>query len=274
MKPRPILHDSTQKAVDAFVGMPSHALGLIGPAGAGKAYLAEYIARQILDSAPPSAVHYLRPEPSTITIEQIRSLQNFLILKVPGKQPIRRVVIIEQAETMGDEAQNALLKTLEEPPADTVFILTTDGAAGLRPTIYSRIQQIRVLPITRDTAAKRFSGDITKAYHLSGGYVGMLHGLLNDKDHVLTQSVQTAKEIMRLPMFERLTMIDGIAKDKFQIAQVFYALERVIGAALVTGSETQAKRLVGSLRAVYQAKIDLGKSANPKLLLTDLFLSL
>jgi DNA polymerase-3 subunit delta' len=60
-----------------------------------------------------------------------------------------RVVVISDAQSMNPEAGNALLKMLEEPPGQTVLILTTDQASDLLPTIVSRCQQIRFKPISR-----------------------------------------------------------------------------------------------------------------------------
>ena len=58
-------------------------------------------------------------EKGSIAIEQIRALISFFQLKVPGKTKIKRVAIIQDADRMGLEAQNALLKALEEPPEDS-----------------------------------------------------------------------------------------------------------------------------------------------------------
>ena len=248
---------------------------LVGPAGAGKSFLAEYIASNVLHNTAKDAVHVIRPNPTSISIEQIRGLQSFLTLKQPGKGALRRVVIIEQAHTMGEEAQNASLKVLEEPPADAVIILTTDGSTTLKPTIYSRVQQIHVLPVSLEQATQHFAGDISKSYHLSGGLAGLLYGLVNDQNHELVTTITRAKDLMRAAAFERLLAVDSLAKDKASIPQLLYAMERVLSAALA-GSTTheQTNRLVRNLRSIYDAKVDLAKSANPKLLLTDLFLAL
>jgi hypothetical protein len=273
--PRPLMHDLTQSTVQAFLSEPSHAVLLSGPRGAGKGFLASHIARKLLGDTKADAIYHVQPNPVNISIDQIRGLQGFLSLKKPGKHPIRRVVIIEQAETMGDEAQNALLKVLEEPPADSVFILTSSNASGLRPTIASRVQNIRVLPVSIEQASTIFPGEIRREYLLSSGLLGLLHSLLNDDSHQLVTAIEQAKQLMRSSLFERLVAIDAIAKDKGQIPTLFYALERVISAALSsTNTHEQTNRLVRSLRAIYSANIDLAKSANPKLLLSDLFLSL
>ncbi len=80
-----------------------------------------------------------------IKIDQIREAINFLKLKSEkGK-----VIIIENAENMNLEASNALLKTLEEPPANTLIILTTSNQNKLLPTIISRTKKIRFKPLSK-----------------------------------------------------------------------------------------------------------------------------
>src|SRR5689334_1204140 len=111
-----VLNAHTQKAVDEYLAHPSHALCLVGPPGAGKHYMALQLAYEILGKTDEDAI-YSVGETDDIGIEAVRKLQRFLQLKKPGTNEFRRVVIVENAERMSGEAQNALLKTLEEPPA-------------------------------------------------------------------------------------------------------------------------------------------------------------
>ena len=78
-----------------------------------------------------------------IKIDQIRQVKQFLKLKR------KKVVIIEKAEKMNIEASNALLKTLEEPPENSLIILTTSNQEKLLPTILSRCKKIRFKPLNR-----------------------------------------------------------------------------------------------------------------------------
>jgi len=83
-----------------------------------------------------------RGEDSTrVTIGQIRALQSALHLK--SNEGGRRAAVIADAEWMNDEAQNALLRILEEPPPRTTLVLATATAAGLLPTVRSRCQRVR-----------------------------------------------------------------------------------------------------------------------------------
>ena len=66
-----------------------------------------------------------------------------------------KVILIPQAERMNAAAQNCLLKTLEEPPEQTVFFLITDQPAALLPTVVSRCRVVRFHPLTEEACAAR-----------------------------------------------------------------------------------------------------------------------
>jgi len=89
---------------------------------------------------------FIEPDKNVIRIEQVRDLQRKIIFKpMEGR---RKVVIIDQAEKLNLHAANCLLKTLEEPPDDTVIILVAHTAMALLPTIVSRCQRIRFAPLS------------------------------------------------------------------------------------------------------------------------------
>ncbi len=96
-----------------------------------------------------------------IRIDRVREIQNTLKFKADGK----KVVIVDRADRMQPAAANAFLKTLEEPPADSVIILVSSHATELLPTILSRCQKINFRPLSEDliagflTGRKGLSGD-------------------------------------------------------------------------------------------------------------------
>src|SRR6056297_3665774 len=92
----------------------------------------------------------------SIRIDQIREMQRRLNVRPTLGQ--RRVVIINPADDMERAASNALLKSLEEPPAGTFFMLVTHRPARLLPTIRSRCRILR-FPVLDDSQMQRMLGD-------------------------------------------------------------------------------------------------------------------
>ena len=100
--------------------------------------------RQLRSGNFPDLV-FIEPDRQNIKIEQIRDLNRTLSFKpISGRY---RVSIIRQAEVMTDEAANALLKTLEEPPQNNILILNVTEPLALFPTIVSRCQKVLFRPI-------------------------------------------------------------------------------------------------------------------------------
>jgi DNA polymerase III delta' subunit len=154
-------------------GMP-HALLLAGPAGIGKDTLADDVAAALLCRAPDPAsrpcrecrscrafehgnhpdVHRLGPTGPGLVIpiggrdeRGVRDLvRDLALMPVEGGA---RVAIVTAADRMTEDGQSAFLKTLEEPPAGTVLILTAADEERLLPTIRSRCVRIRLGPVSR-----------------------------------------------------------------------------------------------------------------------------
>lgn len=180
-----------------------HAWLISGPRGTGKATLAWSIAKYLLSgtdiadltvSPDDPAVRRIRAlsEPrlhlvrrpvdektqrlrGEITVDEIRRLQSFFHLTaVEGG---RRIAIIDAADEMNSSAANALLKLLEEPPAQATLLLVAHQPARLLPTIRSRCRELRLHPLAPDDMAQVLAGlgishDATRLAALSGGSVG------------------------------------------------------------------------------------------------------
>ncbi|MDH4320961.1 MAG: DNA polymerase III subunit delta' [Desulfobulbaceae bacterium] len=95
--------------------------------------------RKLFAGNHPDFIH-IEPDGAAIKISQIRELKKALTF--PPLEARHRVALLADVHTMRREAANSMLKTLEEPPADTILILTGDEAGGILPTILSRCQVI------------------------------------------------------------------------------------------------------------------------------------
>jgi DNA polymerase-3 subunit delta' len=135
------------RLLEAAAPAPAHAYLFSGPAGSGKRRYADRFAAALLDCPPhriESRTHpdlfVLEPEGQGILIEGARRLRRDLHLR--PFEAKRRVYLILDAHLLRDESANALLKSLEEPPEYGVFVLVSDHAERMLPTIRSRVQAI------------------------------------------------------------------------------------------------------------------------------------
>ena len=275
------LHATTSHQLERFIKSPSHAVLLTGPNGIGKLHLAQYLANRLLDHRYTSLTEHpfvrmvTSADGKAIGIEPIRELEHFLSLKVPGLGKIKRVIIIQDSQLLGLEAQNALLKTLEEPPRDTIIIMTAASPQSLLPTIQSRVQKITVIkPAKTDLMQIMPANNFDSNYTISGGLPGLLHALQSNQDHPLVAAVATARQILGQSSYERLLQVDSLAKDKQLAMDTLFILQQMAVISLQTALEPASKRWLSILNASYMAAEALDASGNPKLVLTNLLLAL
>ncbi len=107
--------------------------------------------RKVDDGNHPD-VQVIKPSGNWLKIDQIRAMQRRASFRaMEGRY---KVFILLKADRMTDEAANSMLKTLEEPPSDTVFILVATDMSMILPTILSRCQLFRFHRIPRETISK------------------------------------------------------------------------------------------------------------------------
>ncbi len=129
-----------------------HALLIKGYDGWGEREFANWLALSLLDQsesldarilAHPD-LRWVQPDGAVVKIDAIRELARFAV--GTRRSANCKVAVVEQAHLLNNNAANALLKTLEEPPADTYVILTTCRPGKLLPTIISRCHSIVLHP--------------------------------------------------------------------------------------------------------------------------------
>jgi DNA polymerase-3 subunit delta' len=156
----------------ALAGEPSHAYLFRGPRGSGKraaarAFAAELIAaasadpedarrRALLDPSPHPDLVWLAPAGAQHMVEEVRER----VIRAAAYRPFeggKRVFVVEAAEAMRDESQNALLKTLEEPPEFVHLILLSSDQEGLLETVASRCQAIDFAPLPAEVLERELA---------------------------------------------------------------------------------------------------------------------
>lgn len=124
----------------------------------------------------------IQPEDGIIRIDQIRELIEFLSFKPLESQ--YRIIVVDHAEKMNQQAANAFLKTLEEPPDKSVIILVTSMPEHLLDTVRSRCFQIRFSPLSRaetETVLEQLGVDPTRRRKLARQIQGA-PGRLTEED--------------------------------------------------------------------------------------------
>ena len=238
-------HQQNKAFLERFLNREErpHALLFYGPEGIGKCLLAKEFARaflchgtgeerpcghcescRLLNFATGNFAHpdYLYFDPATdeeqekkktkiITVNQIRNL-----IRQASFGPTlsgHKICIINEADTMNQEAANSLLKLLEEPPDKWFFILIATSVSRLLPTILSRVIQVRFVPLTvEETKQALLDKEVPEAEadllaHLSDGSLGQ--ALRFRDERILDFRNMALKYVAEFPLQAPMTYLLG-----------------------------------------------------------------
>lgn len=193
----------------------SHSYIFSGIKGVGKYTFAKDFAKCILEDPMMQDYYELEPDGKSIKVAQIRELQNVINIKPTFSE--KSVYIIDDADLMTIEAQNSLLKTLEEPPEYVVIILIVHNERSVLSTVKSRCVNIKFNKLSDKDIKKYFLKNDLNFEDKNINVFKVLDGSLNNIDFIRDDY----DELLKLMVF-----VTNLKKNKvinfFQDASVFY----------------------------------------------------
>lgn len=273
-----LISPATSLALEAYVKQPPHALLLLGPEGIGKLTIAKAWAQQIANGA---LVQIVEPdERGTISIETIRELYK----TARSKREEPQIIIIDHAEALSLEAENAFLKLLEEPRPGVTFVLTAPHTEALLPTILSRVQRVTVQTCSTATlqafAAKHASApssaELMQLLFIAQGRPATLVRLLEQSDQLTeARSVMAqAKELLAAKPYERYIFVSKSGNDRKTCIAILEAMQHMASLQLKKSTtESQTRRWLTLSQALETALQHLAANGNLKAQLLKLFTS-
>lgn len=291
-KVRALLQKSLEK------GILSHAYLFSGPRHVGKRTLAEYFAASLIEglkkielnreisNSTKMDILMLAPEKEekkgiikerNIKIEAIRDAQAALALFPYGGK--HKVLIIDDAHKMGIGAQNALLKTLEEPNQTSVLILVTDEEAHILPTIKSRCQTVNFGLFDENELQEMIPANFIQKEALlllSLGRPGLVRKFLADSD-LFADRLLLMKKLRKLENFsinEKIGLANELSKDTMLAIEGLTLLLWLLRNK-AWEQNADVKSAYEKIRKVEEAGNFLKRTnANAKLILENLFLNI
>ncbi|MDE7063005.1 MAG: DNA polymerase III subunit delta [Lachnospiraceae bacterium] len=265
----------------------SHAYIFNGPDQSGKKTLAEAFAmalqceagesepclacrscKQALNHNQPDIIYVTHEKPNTVSVADIRSqLVNDIDVKPYGSK--YKVYIVDEAEKMNQQAQNALLKTIEEPPSYAVILLLTSNADAFLPTILSRCVTLN-LKVVADDKIKSFlmehwkvpdyQADVCVAF--AQGNVGKAIALASSDSfgELKASAIQLLKRCHDIELYEFKEAIKQIGEYKLQIEDYLDIMMIWYRDILVYKATTDVNRLIFK-DEVYEIKRQASKSS-------------
>lgn len=233
-----------------------------------------------------------------VKIAQIRKLMERLALKPLSAR--RKVAVILRADRMNTAAQNALLKTLEEPPPDTTLILVSAAPDALLPTIRSRCLRVPFVPLSLELVAEQVSkarklpleqarlvarlaqGSIARALELDADRLAERATLFRDVGGLRGDDARPALGLAE-KLGERaeaewaLSMLELWLRDQLVLAtggeRASIANADLGGELEQAAKDASPTRILGRIDAVHRAAANLERNGSPRLQLERLFLT-
>lgn len=254
-----ILNASSEKIVVQLAAKLSQSLLLTGADGVGLGEIARYIA-ELNEVKPdiflPESDEKVDLEKGSITVDIMRRLYD----ETKTKTNEKRIIIIDYAERMTHQAQNAFLKLLEEPGENTFFILLSHSSSKLLPTVLSRVEKLELRPISTQQSEALLDRlgilDKTKRsqmLYMASGLPAELTRLAKDDTYFekRSQQVRDARELITGSLYNKLLVTHKYKDDRSRALGLLSDASNILERTVISNPQAAAIKRIDDFLSAY-----------------------
>ncbi len=274
-----ILNSKSRQQIENYLAQPTHALLLTGKNGIGLDSTAKAIAKQLADNQVIIIQPRLHDKQKTLSIN-INDIHALIDL-TRSRRKDKLAIVIENIESMTNDAPQAFLKLLEEPTVNVFYILSSHSVARLPQTILSRVQNIELLPVPESDLDVLFENSVmrlakdrrTRILFLAAGLPAETLRLIQDEQYYRERVslFEQAKLFVQGKEYDRLKLASEI-KDRKTAVDLLYSISRIV--AMTAPKSKSPLATAQQLQILGQAIDNLNQNGNVRAQLVSIALNL
>lgn len=219
---KPLINPETEKSINSVINKLPQSLLITGPIGVGLQTVSIYIAKKRNakpDIILPEKNEQINTNEGIINVDIIRRLYK----ETSTKNVKERIFIIDYAERMTHQAQNAFLKLLEEPNDNIHFMLLSHTTSNILPTIISRVKHIHMRTLAENQTKLLLKGlgvsdevKLSQLLFIASGLPAELIRLIEDKEYFnkRSQIIKDAKVLVSGNLYQKLLISQKYKDDR------------------------------------------------------------
>lgn len=255
-----IINPTSEKTLLIIAQRLPQSLLLTGETGVGLSTISRYIAelRQVTPmTILPEKDEKIDINNGVISVDSMRYLYNETRTKIVGE----RIIIIDYAERMTQQAQNAFLKLLEEPGEGIHFILVSHSISKLLPTILSRVESLDIRPVTTEQSEQLLDSlgitdkvERSQLLFMADGLPAELTRLCNDSAYFEKRSlaVRDARELIRGSLYQKLLIAQRYKDDRASALTLLLDIAKILKLSISSNPQINTIKYIDVVLNAYQ----------------------
>jgi len=281
-----LVHQKTNDIIKQLGLSSSHGFLLTGSDASNLPFVVDKLSRNWIEAANEgqysrNLIKLTPDEDGKITKESIDKL----LMSLNHKQSHgKRVVVIQNLELLHINSYNAMLKALEEPGAETIFVLTTTDPKRIPATVRSRMRHVQIPELNHEQIIDHFSDqdiDLTQLKllsYISSGNLDEISLAISDKKLLdeLMSIASEAKKVLTSDVYERLIISRNFSKDRSKTKKFIKALIALCSSALrsTASNGAKAQQWAKRIERLLEAERKLETNVQPRLIIQQLMVQL